>query len=543
MMVEAIHQYRLGRDRSALVSVSVEYGNRLLEQERWPEIERVLSGIPEDLVDDEPALLLLRAWLVGGGQYRQREMAGILDQAAALLERRRSTDAASTDRLRGEIELLRSAYVSYVSGDFEGAITEADNAVRLLAETSGRQLAFAYAASVFARAAAGRYEEAHEQADSVSGDERFAQSAFDPYSGALLPLSWIEGDLVAVERHAAQLVSLGQRFESPGHVVRGEMHLGACMYERNQLADAERHLHRVFDLRYASASIFAVHAAIALSFTEFALARRSDADATASSISKFVLDIRSEYLLPVVEAFMAELDLRQGRTVAALRWAHRADLASVGGGFPLFHDPGPTLIEVLLSSDSEADITRGRQLLDDTLASPERRHHSLTLRLFGLRALDLASRGDEPGALGALGTAVTMSQRSGMIRRLADLGAPLVPLLHRLDVSDELLTHVGVILTAVEPATAISDAGTATGVGHDTVRAAPHVAGQPSLTGRELDVLVMLADRYSNKEIARQLLIAPATVKKHTVTLYDKLNVHGRQEAVAKARTLGYLPD
>jgi ATP/maltotriose-dependent transcriptional regulator MalT len=32
-------------------------------------------------------------------------------------------------------------------------------------------------------------------------------------------------------------------------------------------------------------------------------------------------------------------------------------------------------------------------------------------------------------------------------------------------------------------------------------------------------------------------------VKKNTVRLYDKLNVHGRHEAVAKARALGYLAD
>ena len=61
------------------------------------------------------------------------------------------------------------------------------------------------------------------------------------------------------------------------------------------------------------------------------------------------------------------------------------------------------------------------------------------------------------------------------------------------------------------------------------------------LTAREADVLRLLAARYSNKEIARELIIAPATVKKHTVTLYDKLNVHSRREAVAKALTLGYV--
>ncbi len=50
------------------------------------------------------------------------------------------------------------------------------------------------------------------------------------------------------------------------------------------------------------------------------------------------------------------------------------------------------------------------------------------------------------------------------------------------------------------------DLGDVVVVGEDDGGAA--IAGQPSLTGRELDVLVMLADRYSNKEIARQLLIA-----------------------------------
>ena len=71
----------------------------------------------------------------------------------------------------------------------------------------------------------------------------------------------------------------------------------------------------------------------------------------------------------------------------------------------------------------------------------------------------------------------------------------------------------------------------------------PIVAGEPALTPREFDVLRLLAAHKSNKEIARELFIAPGTVKKNTVRLYDKLNVHGRREAVAKARTLGYLPD
>ncbi len=54
-------------------------------------------------------------------------------------------------------------------------------------------------------------------------------------------------------------------------------------------------------------------------------------------------------------------------------------------------------------------------------------------------------------------------------------------------------------------------------------------------------MLALLEKRFSNKEIAAELLIAPETVKKHSISIYRKLNVAGRREAVEKARALGYL--
>ena len=66
-------------------------------------------------------------------------------------------------------------------------------------------------------------------------------------------------------------------------------------------------------------------------------------------------------------------------------------------------------------------------------------------------------------------------------------------------------------------------------------------AGLPALTPRELAVLALLDRRYSNKEIARELQVAPETVKKYTISIYEKLNVKGRHEAATKGRALGYL--
>ena len=60
----------------------------------------------------------------------------------------------------------------------------------------------------------------------------------------------------------------------------------------------------------------------------------------------------------------------------------------------------------------------------------------------------------------------------------------------------------------------------------------------PELTPRELDVLLLLGRRMSNKEIAGELHISEATVKRHAHSIYAKLGVSGRRAAARAARQL-----
>ncbi len=72
----------------------------------------------------------------------------------------------------------------------------------------------------------------------------------------------------------------------------------------------------------------------------------------------------------------------------------------------------------------------------------------------------------------------------------------------------------------------------------------PNERAQSSLgiTEREREVLQLLADGRSNKEIAARLGLSPNTVKTHVARLFEKLRVARRTEAIQLARELGLVP-
>ena len=61
------------------------------------------------------------------------------------------------------------------------------------------------------------------------------------------------------------------------------------------------------------------------------------------------------------------------------------------------------------------------------------------------------------------------------------------------------------------------------------------------MSERELEVLQLVAEGLSNREISERLYLALSTVKGHNRVIYGKLNVSRRTEAVARARELGIL--
>jgi DNA-binding CsgD family transcriptional regulator len=67
-------------------------------------------------------------------------------------------------------------------------------------------------------------------------------------------------------------------------------------------------------------------------------------------------------------------------------------------------------------------------------------------------------------------------------------------------------------------------------------RSVPRPANQHGLTARELEVLRLIADGRSDREIADTLFISPRTVMRHVANVFAKLDIHSRGAAGAYAR-------
>lgn len=149
------------------------------------------------------------------------------------------------------------------------------------------------------------------------------------------------------------------------------------------------------------------------------------------------------------------------------------------------------------------------------------------LEVLILQALALAESGDTSGALTTLTRALLLGKPEGYVRVFLDEGAPMAKLLRHAGSRGISPKYVAELLSQFD----------------SEIGAAP-AAQQPliePLTERELEVLRLLADGLSNQDIANKLVVALGTAKTHTASLYRKLAVTSRTQAVARARDLGLI--
>jgi len=149
------------------------------------------------------------------------------------------------------------------------------------------------------------------------------------------------------------------------------------------------------------------------------------------------------------------------------------------------------------------------------------------------RALLYYDEGELEIALEALESAMRLSDDLGYVRSYADRGRPMARLLCHALKRGTRQVYVTKLLTALGDHAPAARAG-------QTSTPSIHCPIEP-LSPRETQVLRLIAEGKSNRQICDELFLALSTVKGHNQRIYGKLQVRRRTEAVAKARRLGLI--
>jgi LuxR family maltose regulon positive regulatory protein len=343
---------------------------------------------------------------------------------------------------------------------------------------------------------------------------------------------WLAGDLQGVADAANQVLILSEQHHYPqtanwAHYFRGIVH-----YHRNNLAEAEQDLLAVVLDRYRTHLQCLVQSAIALALTYQAQQRPAQAFTVADMLPAFLYETGNTVLLPAIHAFQADLALRQGRLAEASQWAVQAQPA-VLGPLPHFFAQPLVLARVLLALNTPDGRAVAAEQMVRWREFAESRHHThVLIEVLAMQAVLFEVQGDRSAGLTALERAIDLAQPGGFIRVFVDLDSTIQPLLRELRDRGVAPFFVARILAASAEPQPIEPAATF----------GPLELIEP-LTKREFEVLALLEQRLSTKEIAARLFITPHTAKQHTLHIYQKLQVNTRRDAVAKAQSHGLLPN
>ncbi|HEX6551657.1 MAG TPA: LuxR C-terminal-related transcriptional regulator [Ktedonobacteraceae bacterium] len=511
------------------------------EQEQWAQLEHWLRLLPEEQIQGSPGLLVARAWIVlTHGQLA--DFPRLLTAAERLLA---TTDSGASDMGNQKSRLLHAliaifwSQFQYRTGQAQASLESARSALVWI--PPGEEYVASYAKQWLAA-----YNQATGQEDVALAQLQQALRDHSTHRNStarlLFAQAWVylaAGKLPQLEQTARHVLRLAQDADLALSHYWAHWWLGVVYYEWNDLDAAVYHCSVVIANQHL-ASFWAVQAAMGvLAFAYHGQGLGTRAQETARALLEWVQEQHNMPLLATAYAFQAQLALLQDEVEEASQWLEMAGEQEVQGPMMFFEDPPITTAWMLLAQGDAQSVARGQALLTQLLQHVEAIHSTRkTINVLALQAWAYDLQGRVPEALAVLERALALARPGGFLRTFANL-SPLAKVLHELrkrrkasqQVDNKLDAYLQRILVAMNPqaAQAVS------------MEKLLRQEGIEPLTDRELHILRLLDKDLTNKEIARELVVTPGTVKVHTTNVYRKLSVNNRRAAVTLAKALGLL--
>ncbi len=539
-LVEAVSHALAAEDFERAADLVEGHGLQMLKRGEMTAFLGWLEALPAEAIGSRPRLCVQQAWALA--------LSGRLDEVEASLQAAESgTEADPPDDRPGQIAAIRS-YVTAQRGDVPRAVDLAHRALALLDQdnlTVRSVVAFILGGTHLLSGDLAAATRALAQASEMGQAAGNIHLAVPAYS-LLADLEMQQGRLHRA--FAACRQALEMAGQSP---VAAQAHagMGLVLYEWNDLEAAAHHWERSIELGRLWGNVDALSG----DYVALAWLRRAQGDLPGAfeALQEAERTTQGKGFHPAAVAQVAagrvRLAVATGDLAGAERWVRDCGLDAEGEIGPIREWEYGILARVLLAL-GQADTAD--RLLGRLLATGERdRRRGRGIEIRVLQALTYRALGDQDRALTALASALVLAEPEGYVRTFLDEGEPLRSLLSDLRSRlagrpgatdapdpDRLLAYISNLLAAF----AASEAGTLPVPSADQARRTGPPLVEP-LSERELEVLHLVAAGLTNQAIADKLFIAVSTVKSHTNSIYGKLGVRNRTQAIAQARAQGLL--
>jgi LuxR family maltose regulon positive regulatory protein len=316
----------------------------------------------------------------------------------------------------------------------------------------------------------------------------------------------------------------------------GVVHIGMAdlLYERDDLDGAERQLERGVELVERTGDVSTlVWAYVTLSRNKLARGDEGGALEMARQAERVARDSGADLQIAIALAWMTRLllargDLTEAVALEQVRAANADDAADATRVVDRL-----TSARVLYAKGRHREALALLEELGET-AEVAGRTGDL-IEILALQALALWAGSEKERAVSTLASALALAQPEGYVRTFVDEGAPMAELL-----SEVLEGLQRGRLTPPIPAHYLRKLLAALERDEAGARLPAKRLPEP-LSGREFEVLQLVAAGKSNSRIASELFVSVGTVKTHLNNIYRKLNARSRTQAVARARELDLI--
>jgi LuxR family transcriptional regulator, maltose regulon positive regulatory protein len=512
------------------------------EQEQLVQMDYWLGLLSEEQIQGSPLLLVARAWLLQArGQLKGiPPLLTAAEKLLAMSDRRVSDLVDSQRRLLQALIAIHWSHFQYFTGQVQASLESTRSARELLTPSDEYIASIALVFQSWSLQAIGQEEAALLELNNALKERSMHLNST---ARLLFAQAWVylaAGKLHQVEQTARHLLQVAQEANVPFSQNFAHWFLGVVYYEWNNLDAAIYHFSAVIANRH-QAHLWVVRDALCgLALTYQAQGLDTRAQETAHTLIELVQEQHNMGELLTAYAFCGRLALLQDDEEQAAHWLELAGEQEIRGPMLFLEDPPVTRAWMFLAQGDEVSVTHGQALLDKLLQHVESIHSTRkTIQVLALQAWAYDQQGRAREALDVLEYALTLARPNGFIRTFADL-QPLAKVLHELrkrrksrqKVDRKVDTYLQSILAAMN----------SRDVSQVSTEALLRQEGLEPLTDRELRILRLLDKDFTNKEIARQLVITTGTVKVHISNVYRKLSVNNRRAAVSLARALGFLP-